>query len=307
MPMRRENAGYAHPLYARASESQGTAFKLPRSGGWLLRRVVPGRRYEDATGPYPLFACRDWAELPFDIDALGDDLVSIVLVADPFADNSDVLKRSFPHLRRFKEHFVVELSRFQGPTPHHRRDARRALREVTVERCDPPAAFLDDWLGLYRQLIERHAIEGPATFSSGSFRTQFDVPGLVVFRASQNGRTVAMALWLIQDPVAYYHLAASNQAGYRTGASYALMWHAIENFRGRVEWLDLGGVPGLSDSAAGGLRSFKEGWSTGSRWAYLCGRVLNEERYAALAARSMKPSDRTYFPAYRDPRAGLEP
>lgn len=293
-----------HPRYARAMENGGTAFELPRSKGWLLRRRIPGARDDDAAGCYPLFACRDWDGLPADLAELGDDLVSVVAVADPFGDHDGVLERSFPHLRRFKEHFVVDLDRLPAPSRHHRRETRRALTRVTVERCDPPLRFLDDWVGLYGQLARRHHIEGPAAFSASSFRIQFETPGLVAFRAVESGRTVAMALWFGQGPVAYYHLAASAAAGYESGASYALVWEAIEQLReAGYECLDLGGAPGIEDAAGHGLRRFKAGWATGSRWAYVCGRVLNDTRYATLSGRRPQlASEAEFFPAYRDPR-----
>jgi hypothetical protein len=294
--------GYAHPLYARASEDQGKAFELPRSGGWLLRRQVSGGTDEDAAGCYPLFACRDWSGLPADLAALGEDLVTVVLVADPLGDHEGVLPEAFPHLERFKEHFIVELDRYEAPSRHHRREAHRARGMVTVERCPEPSLVLDDWNRLYGQLIERHGIEGPAAFTAESFRLQFQVPGLVTFRALHEDRTVAMALWFVQGGAAYYHLAASDPAGYETGASYALLAAAIEHFEGRVECLDLGGAPGLDDAGGHGLRDFKEGWATGSRWAYLCGRVLNEERYEALVGRAADDEGSGFFPAYRDPR-----
>ena len=48
----------------------------------------------------------------------------------------------------------------------------------------------------------------------------------------------------------------------------------------------------------GGLREFKRGWSTGTRPAYLCGRILQPQRYAELAE-ERGPGERSYFPAYR--------
>jgi hypothetical protein len=296
-------SGYAHPLYARASQHQGTAFELSRSGGALLRRSIPATRFQDAVGPYPLFSCRDWTELDADLQRLEGEFVSVVLVADPFGSYEGALDQAFSHRRRFKEHFIIELERYDEPSRHHRRELSRALRQVMVEPCDPPSAFLEDWNRLYAELIERHAISGAANFSADSFRLQFETPGLVALRATARGETVGMALWFVQGRVAYYHLAAANQAGYRLGASYALVWAAIERFGGLVDTIDLGGVPGLRDAASGGLRPFKQGWATGSRWAYLCGRILDPEPYAALTAGPSVAAEPAYFPAYRAPRS----
>ena len=81
--------------------------------------------------------------------------------------------------------------------------------------------------------------------------------------------------------------------------SYALYWYAIEQLRHRVRWLSLGAAAGVSDDASGkGLEDFKRGWSTGKRAVYLCGRIFQPERYAALA-RERGIVATSYFPAYR--------
>jgi hypothetical protein len=292
--------GYLDRRYAEAVAEGASAFELPRSGGWLLRRAILGAAADDAAGPYPLFACRDWQGLPADLAELGEDLVSVVAVADPLGAPRGVLERAFPYVRRFKEHFVVDLTVPHTPTSHHRRNVRRALRKVRVEPCDPPRRYLADWLELYGGLVRRHRIEGPAAFSEASFRLQFETPGLLALRAVEDDRTVAMTLWFRHGPAAYYHLAASTDAGYRSGATYPLVWEAISRLReDGVELIDLGGVPGVRDVADHGLRSFKAGWATETRWAHLCGRVVNEARYAALAGPLKLESE--FFPAYRDP------
>jgi hypothetical protein len=65
------------------------------------------------------------------------------------------------------------------------------------------------------------------------------------------------------------------------------------------QWLDLGGAPGLGDDSSGGLSRFKRGWATGTRVAYLCGRIFDRAMYASLVA-TASDADTSYFPAYRD-------
>jgi hypothetical protein len=56
-------------------------------------------------------------------------------------------------------------------------------------------------------------------------------------------------------------------------------------------------------NAEDGLSFFKKGWSTGTRTAFFCGRILDPERYAQLAtARGVAGTD--YFPAYREGEFG---
>lgn len=77
--------GYAHPEYALSLREFGDPRELPRSGGWILVRPIPGTPYKDAMGCYPFFLCRDWKKLHEDIQDVGSDLVSLSLVVDPFS------------------------------------------------------------------------------------------------------------------------------------------------------------------------------------------------------------------------------
>jgi hypothetical protein len=295
-------SGYAHPAYARALEEFGEPRSLDRCGGYLLERPVPGGG-RDAAGCYPLFSCERWGGLGEDLAALEGELVSVVMVVDPFGEpTADELREWFPdHVVAFKQHFVVDLTRWEpaAVARHHRRNTRRGLARVAVEQVGEPTAGLAEWNELYAGLIRRHNVEGVAAFSPESFARQFRVPGLVVFRATAADETVGMCLWYVSRGVAYWHLSAYRERGYELDASYALMWFAIQHFASTGErWLELGGNAGSGMDADSGLSFFKRGWSTETRWAYLCGRILDRRRYAE-AGRSSGGGGTAYFPAYR--------
>ncbi len=285
----------------------GRPLRLEASGGWLLQRTVPGTGQSDAMGAYPLFACRHWRSVAADLEKLESSLVSVALVTDPFGDwDEAVLRESFDRVREFKAHFVADLA---APSErivskHHRYYARRALAEVTVDVSADPRGALDEWLRLYAQLVTRHGISGMRAFSRASFAAQLGLPGMVLFTARRLGKAVGAHLWLMsglgETAVAYSHLAAFDTAGYELGAAYALHSTAIEYFRGRAAWLDLGAGAGLGSSvgADDGLTWFKAGWSTGTRPAYLCGRVLSRRLYEELTKERGSAGD-SYFPAYR--------
>jgi hypothetical protein len=292
-------AGYAHPAYLQSLAEFGTPITLPASGGCLLRRPISDG-LSDAMGPYPLFCCADWEALSADWSVISDELVSVVLVADPFGPRDESsLRQCFDRVVPFKTHFLADLDPpGQFATRHHRYYAERALREVAIDVCDPPAIMLPDWIALYRHLIARHAIAGIQAFSPQSFYHQFAVPGLVALRATTpSGEPVGAHLWFVQGDIAYSHLAAASPRGYEMSCSYALYDFAIRFFRGKVRWLDLGGVP-TGESAGGGLAAFKRGWSNASHTAYLCGKVLNQHLYDELAARRGAVNS-DYFPIYR--------
>jgi lipid II:glycine glycyltransferase (peptidoglycan interpeptide bridge formation enzyme) len=121
----------------------------------------------------------------------------------------------------------------------------------------------------------------------------------VAFKATCEGITVGMLLWYLQGRIAYYHLGAYSPRGYDLLASFALFSHAIEHFaKTDLQYLDLGGEAGTEDGANSGLSRFKKGWSTGSRMAYLCGRIFDRPTYAEILGSRPSP-ELNYFPAYR--------
>ncbi|HEY0014582.1 MAG TPA: GNAT family N-acetyltransferase [Allosphingosinicella sp.] len=295
--------GYLHPDYTASLAGFGRPRHLPLSDGWILEREA-GEGAADAMGPYPIFACRDWSALHRDLDALAETgLVSLGLVADPFGDwSEDDLQRCFPdRLIRFKDHFVADLGEVRPETlsKHHRYYARKAMRDVEVDVFPgDPADFLDDWAALYGTLTERHGLTGIKAFSRDAFAAQLRIPGMVVLRAREGETVVGAHLWYVQGDVAYSHLAALSDRGYALNGSYALYWFAIEHFRERVRWLEIGAGAGTSTDADDGLTRFKRGWASGTRPVWFCGRIFDAERYAALtAARGL--ADAAYFPAYR--------
>jgi hypothetical protein len=297
-----------HPGYAESLIEFGTPRELPHCGGWILERKIPGFSSYDAMGCYPMFACMDWPQLHSDMEDIADDLVCLALVTDPFGQYDEVLlKRSFvDRVIPFKQHFVTDL---KCPiealvSKHHRRYARKALREVRVEKCKDPHQVVDEWTDLYKDLIRRHNICGMLAFSKLSFEKQLNVPGTVVFRAEYENRAVGMLFWFVQGDVGYYHLGASSPKGYELRASFALFWFAIEYFAAHgLRYLDIGAGAGVKSNSKDGLSSFKRGWSTGTRTAYFCGRIFNHTRYSEVV--NVKNSTATdYFPAYRKDEFG---
>lgn len=293
--------GYADSLYAASLAEFGTVRELPLCKGWLLERSIGALPDRDGTGCYPLFSCRDWSRLGEDIVAVGEDLLTVALVPDPMGGASRAhLEGCFDFVRPFKDHYVTALKNpIDGiASAHHRRYARRALRDLDIERCETPVVYLDEWNELYDQLRETHRLSGIRAFSRAAFHQQLLIPGLVMFRASRHGRTAGLHLWLQQADVAYGHLGVTNDLGYRYAAAYGLYWFALEWFSTRVAWLHLGGSAGVGRAERDGLAAFKHGWATETRTAYLCGRCFDAERYVEITkARGLEPGN--FFPAYR--------
>jgi hypothetical protein len=297
-------AAYADKDYAASLSEFGKPRQLTRSGGWILERSIPGSSSKDAMGCYPLFSCEDWTGLREDLEGIGgDDVIALSLVADPFGDyTAPYLKECFnAKVIPFKEHFVIDLTSSMNDyvSSHHRRYARKGLRELQIERSSTPAGWAGDWGRLYGHLIARHGIRGISAFSPSAFARQLCVPGVHAFRASYQSSVVGMVLWYVRDEVAYYHLGAYDPVGYQMRASFPLFWTAIEYFAGDgLQWLNLGAGAGLSDGDQDGLSHFKRGWATGTRTAYFCGHIFDHGRYGELV-HSKNPGPTEYFPAYR--------
>lgn len=291
--------GYRSALYAEAFAEFGCPRGVGRSGGWLLQRPIAETGLIDAMGLYPLFCCEDWSALPQDFEESCDGWISATLVTDPLGDYDEaLLKRTFDLVIPYKDHFIAEttepLETFVSKS--HRENARRALRKVTVDICEDPMAFVDDWVALYAILARRHGIDGMRAFSRVSFERQLSAPGMVMFRAALDGKTVGLDLWYVDGDIAYGHLAAFCEKGYAASASYATKWTVLNHFADKVRWIDLGGLAGLDGQGANGLAHFKTGWSNMTRRTYICGRIFNEAVYRELARGAPKTA---YFPAYR--------
>ena len=298
-----ETTGYLHSLYSESLSEFGRPRLLPECGGWILERRIPNASELDAMGCYPLFACSDWSRLRVDLKSIGESLVSLSVVTDPFGDcDLHSLRDCFPEVvSPFKEHFVVDLSRDPATFvhAHHRRNARKALQEMRVESCKNPLDHLDDWVSLYATLIARHEIRGLTAFSPEAFAKQLQVPGIVMLRAIRDAATIGILLWYTQGERAYYHLGAYSPLGYDLKASFALFSFSLEYFaKQETNWLNLGAGAGAIAGTKSGLSRFKQGWSTGTKTAYFCGRVFAPGKYRELVSAG-KVSGTNYFPAYR--------
>lgn len=295
--------GYLHPSYAESLAEFGTPRELPRCGGWILKRQIPGFPDHDAMGCYPLFLCQDWSQLHADLEDLGDELISLSLVTDPFGEyDVAYLRRCFKDVViPFKDHFIADLRRPINDVVSRdgRGCARRAERKgVHAEVCEDPTQFIEDWMALHRVLIKRHNIKGIKAFSRTAFIKQFKMPGLIMLRAVHQDITVGIGTLVVHGKRAYTHVAAYSENAHKLNASCALYWCTIEHLSHKVHWIDWGGGAGTKNAGTDGLSQFKRRWSTDTRTAYFCGRIFDHERYAEIVkAKGIIGTD--YFPAYR--------
>lgn len=294
--------GYHSPEYARAFESFGTPRPLQHSGGTVTIRPIDGSDQHDAMGCYPLFCCSDWSRLAKDFQDLRDEIVSLTLVSDPFGAYNERLLRTLFNgcMRPFKTHFVADLSTHPQSfvSAHHRYYGRRAQRTMEIFPAKQPETYLDDWLRLYDGLIARHNISGISAFSAISFALQFRTPGLRLFVARNEKEILGLQIWFEDGLLAYHHLSAYSECGYRLRASYGLLWRALHFWHhAGLRLVTLGASAGLNDQNDG-LSRFKAGWSNAQKTVYLCGAIFDKSAYKQLVG-GQGATQSSYFPAYR--------
>ena len=295
--------GYLHKDYAQSLSEHGNIIRLPHSKGWILKRKIPDFDYFDGMGIYPLFFCENWNNLSEDLKEIENDLVCFTMVTDPFGKfNKSILKEEFNDVFfPFKEHFVIDLSKplEQIISIHHRRNIKKALKKVIVERCESPVTVSKEWVKLYENLINIHHIKGIPAFSKSALVKQLGVPGVIVFRGIYNDKTVGMLIWYVNNQIGYYHLGASSMLGYSLKASFALFWESINYFSSKgLEWINLGAGAGSDCNGTAGLTRFKKGWSSEIKIAFFCGKIFCKRRYHEISIKNGYNSEK-YFPSYR--------
>jgi len=294
--------GYDHPDYAGSLSEFGEPLELHRCGGWILKRSIPGFPNRDGLGCYPLFACRDWQLLHSDIADLQDELITLSMVTDPFANvDQDYLQTCFDIVQPFKNHYVLDLGRSWEADidRRHRQKIRHSLKDLKIEISDDPVSFLDEWTQLYDLLIQRHNITGIRAFSKESFRKQMGIPNAVLVVGKLEEEVVGANLVLTSDKVAYDHLAAYTPAGYKSNAAYGIFWTTFQCLAERgIQYCDLGAATGVESDTRDGLDQFKRGWTRNRLPTYFCGRIYNPSVYETIC-RQKGISETKYFPAYR--------
>ena len=297
--------GYADESYAVSLSEWGIPRELRCSGGWLLEREIPNTPYKDLMGCYPLFSCLSWEKMEADLAMLTSEAITLSMVPSPFLfKKPDGLQRLFPdrHLH-FKDHFIVDLRLplKKSISSHHRYYSRKAMREFEISFESKPGYLLGKWLELYAKLIKRHGIQGLQAFSKQVFDIQLQMDGMTAAVATCRGEVAGIQLWLHENKNVFHHLSAYSDEGYRKRVSYALLWAALEREQAQgTIYADLGGGSGLK-SAEDGLTAFKRGWATETRPVFFCGRIFDQNAYAALLKNT---ENRGYFPAYRQGEFG---
>lgn len=285
---------YATPAYARSLAHWGEALFVP---GWETPVIVRDGGL-DAAGMYPIAILSEKADIAGGLDYLRrQGLVSVVLVLDDFhRPPPERLKAHFPILRPFKAHHVF--NREKGAIvydTHHKRALKKSQAQVEVSVMDLKKDARR-WQALYDGLIAQMHLSGLHAFPLAHTEAIADIPGITAIGAWQGGELVSCHIWAHDENTAHSHLVASNDKGYDSRAGFAVNDFSIGYFKD-ARILNFGGGAGNAVGEDDGLARFKRGFSNAEAQSYICGAILDKERYEALS----KGRETAFFPAYRAP------
>jgi hypothetical protein len=289
---------YATLAYAKTLTHIGRPMYVRAWDSHIIVRDVDQNSF-DAIGPYPIACLAPGSDLRAGLEDLRQaGMISVVLVVDGlWGPPHRELEQAFSSARPYKTHYLVDSAAGQYlPTSHHRYEIRRAANRGIEIQMVYLRDILDEWTELYDHLIARHQITGAQRFSRTSFEALACCDGLVTLAAYLGETVVACHIWFQHEGFVWSHLAATNLAGYRNGASFALYDYSIRMFSRQL--INLGGAAGLEDATDDGLALLKAGFSNRKHRTHLYGAVLDLKRYNALCSERGVPVG-DYFPLYR--------
>jgi len=290
---------YATLNYAQSLSRTEESFAVPEWGGAVIARPIE-LDLLDAAGTYPMTVLAPDADLAGGLGRLRQaGFISVVIVLDdyhrpPLPD----LESAFDLVRPFKTHYVVDRAIGETvPSRHHRyaiKKARSVVRAEAFALCD----HLEEWLRLYEHLTQRHGLHGVHDFPRRHHEMLSVLPGIKAVGAFLDDVLLAAHLWVEEDGRVHSHLAASSDQGYALGAAYAVNDASIRFFAD-AQIINFGGGAGHEDDPTDGLARFKMGFVNATARSYICGKILDTEKYERLSATRMATTD--FFPAYRAP------
>lgn len=297
--------GFAAAEYGCAYAEWGDIYRLPHSGAQVLQRRLARATDFDAFGLYPYTVGTDWAGFDRDLNVLREmGAISFTMVSDPLAEQkARAACQSWTIFRPLKTHQMVNLRKpwrtdLRRNTRYY---ARRAIEHQSVEVDAASKLSPGLFWRLYSNLIDRHHLSGAHRMSATITEKLFAVPGAMVATVRDVDGICGQILFFVRENVVDLHLQGVTKRAYGQASSYALYFGLLEYLEeGGFAIVNLGGAPGYRDDPENGLQIFKRGWANERHTAFLCGQVLDEERYAKLTeTEGASASD--FFPAYRTP------
>lgn len=288
---------YKTMKYAQSLAHWGEAFYVDAWQSPVILRKIDGGGF-DAAGVYPFCVLPKDADIAAGLARLKEHgAVSVVLVLDDFhRPQIQTLEPHFSLLRPFKTHYVHDPKKGEvSYDSHHRRSLRKAQKQVKIGVLDLSKDW-QNWHALYDYIIKDMGLTGLHAFPTAHHQVLFHLEGITAIGAWAGDELASAHIWAEDGETIHSHLVASNAKGYETRAAYAVNDFSIKHFSA-AKIINFGGGAGIDNSEDDGLARFKRGFANDTAQSYLCGAVLDAEKYNELS--SGKKTD--YFPAYRVP------
>jgi len=290
---------YSTIQYAKSLSHWGRPFHVPEwDTNVLIREISPG--FEDASGTYPIAILDKNADIARGLERLRKHrLISVVLVLDDFHRPSlKTLHQYFTVIKQFKTHYIHDNNKEKIIyNRHHRYELRQALKSVDVAPLDLQNN-IENWSALYSNLIVHKELTGLHAFPLKHHIALGKLEGITAIGAWQKDELISCHVWVSDGDYVHSHLAASSAQGYANRAAYAINDASIAYFS-NAKIINFGGGIMQTNKTLDNLAQFKRGFSNNIALSYVCGAVLDEERYADLLLKNATIQQTDFFPAYR--------
>ncbi len=292
---------YATETFANSLSHWGQAWRVDAWNCYVIKRPIADEAF-DAAGVYPITPLEPNIDITAGLSQLRDaGFVSIVLVFDDFHRPDLVeLKKHFDAVNDFKPHYVYRPDKGKlDYDSHHRRAVKTAYKHV---RTDIIALSdgLDEWARLYDALTATLKLEGLHAFPHEHHQAIASMEGVIAVGAWLDKELVSCHVWVDDGQYMHSHLVASNEKGYEFRAAYAVNDTSIQYFANR-KLLNFGGGAGNIVGSDDGLARFKKGFSNDVAGSYICGVILDKDKYQQLVDARALSQPTNFFPAYRAP------
>ncbi len=289
---------YATQTYGTSLAHWGEVVQVNAWQNCVIKRPITATHY-DAAGTYPIMPFTKDTNIPAGIDELKQHgFVSLVMVLDDFhRPELDALHPYATTLSPFKTHYLYRRSLGELTyDTHHKRALKKAVKSVQVDIANL-ADHVEAWTDLYHQLTTKLQLKGLHAFPLAHHQILASLENVIFLGAWIEDALVAGHIFVRHNNILMSHLVASNAAGYEHRASFALNDFAIRHFTD-IDIINFGGGAGNSVGTDDGLARFKRGFANDTANTYLCGIILDTERYETLS-KAHTAHNSSYFPRYR--------
>jgi len=194
-------------------------------------------------------------------------------------------------------------------TKGHKYDIRKALREGVVVEEDFDFKYIDDFVSIYNETMDRVGSTGYYYFPKDYYLNLKDSLGgnVKLFCAWLDGHIISSSMFFFSNGIVQYHLSGTITEHLRHNGAKVILDH-VRTWAGECgyKWLNLGGGVGSSEDS---LFRFKAGFSK-SRHTFEIVRMIVDPLEYDNAVRlrrewtdhtGLHPRETSFFPEYRAP------